>query len=177
VTSETPEEPQSKQSGLTTFATIDLAESDYRGYYNGFANGMLWPLLHSPRHSDRDGARSARPGADRHPHLFVRPHWRGAEDESGRSPAEGRRVGAPVARERRQASRHALRHHALAEALRAYIDAATIAEDRKGFLFRTSRGHRGTELSTESMGQPDEWRMIRRRAVAVSIHAPIVALK
>ena len=36
-------------------------------------------------------------------------------------------------------------HHALAEALRAYIDAAGIAEDRKGFLFRTSRGHNGVE--------------------------------
>ena len=32
-------------------------------------------------------------------------------------------------------------HHALAEALRTYIDAAGIAEDRKGFLFRTSPGH------------------------------------
>jgi integrase len=30
-------------------------------------------------------------------------------------------------------------HHALAEALRAYIDAAGVAEDRKGFLFRTAR--------------------------------------
>ena len=27
-------------------------------------------------------------------------------------------------------------HHALAEALRAYIDTAGIAEDRKGWLFR-----------------------------------------
>ena len=34
-------------------------------------------------------------------------------------------------------------HHALAEALRAYIDAAGIAEDRKGWLFRTARGHNG----------------------------------
>jgi site-specific recombinase XerD len=64
-------------------------------------------------------------------------------------------------------------HHALAEALRSYIDAAGIAEDRKGYLFRTSRGHRGTELSEGPMGQPDAWRMIRRRAVAVGIHAPI----
>jgi integrase len=31
-------------------------------------------------------------------------------------------------------------HHALAEALRAYIDAAGIAEDRKGWLFRTTPG-------------------------------------
>ena len=64
-------------------------------------------------------------------------------------------------------------HHALAEALRAYIDAAGIAEDRKGYLFRTSRGHRGVELSDGPMGQPDAWRMIRKRAVAVGIHAPI----
>ena len=64
-------------------------------------------------------------------------------------------------------------HHALAEALRAYIDAAGIAEDRKGYLFRTSRGHRGVELSEGPMGQPDAWRMIRKRAVAVGIHAPI----
>jgi site-specific recombinase XerD len=64
-------------------------------------------------------------------------------------------------------------HHALAEALRAYIDAAGIAEDRKGFLFRTSRGHKATVLSEQPMTQPDAWRMIRRRAVAAGIHAPI----
>jgi hypothetical protein len=32
-------------------------------------------------------------------------------------------------------------HHAL-EALGAYIDAAGIVEDRKGWLFRTARGHK-----------------------------------
>jgi len=64
-------------------------------------------------------------------------------------------------------------HHALAEALRAYFDAAGIAEDRKGFLFRTSRGHNGTQLSEQPMTQPDAWRMIRRRAVLAGIHAPI----
>jgi integrase len=64
-------------------------------------------------------------------------------------------------------------HHALAEALRAYIDAAGIAEDRKGCLFRTSRGHLGIELSEKLMAQSDAWRMIRRRALAVGIHAPI----
>src|SRR3984893_4164458 len=46
-------------------------------------------------------------------------------------------------------------HHALAEALRAYIDAAGIAEDRKGWLFRTSRGHDGNVLSDKAMSQPD----------------------
>jgi hypothetical protein len=38
-------------------------------------------------------------------------------------------------------------HHALVEALRAYIDAAGIAEDRKGWLFRTARGHKADILS------------------------------
>jgi integrase len=64
-------------------------------------------------------------------------------------------------------------HHALAEALRAYTEAAGIEDDRKGFLFRTSKGHRGVELALEPMGQPDAWRMIRRRAAAVGIFAPI----
>jgi integrase len=64
-------------------------------------------------------------------------------------------------------------HHALAEALRAYIDAAGLGEDPKGFLFRTSRGHRGIELSQAPMAQPDAWRMIRRRAVVAGIAAPI----
>jgi len=64
-------------------------------------------------------------------------------------------------------------HHALAEVLRAYIDAAGIAEDRKGWLFRTARGHNGTTLSVKPMSQPDAWRMIRRRAAAAGITAPI----
>jgi len=64
-------------------------------------------------------------------------------------------------------------HHALAEALSAYIAGGGIAEDRKGFLFRTSPGHLGVELSEQPMAQPDAWRMIRRRAVAVGIFAPI----
>ena len=36
-------------------------------------------------------------------------------------------------------------HHALAEALHDYITAAGIGEDKKGFLFGTSRGHDGTD--------------------------------
>lgn len=64
-------------------------------------------------------------------------------------------------------------HHALAEALRAYIDAAGIGEDRKGWLFRTSRGHKGTVLADQPMTQPDAWRMIRRCAAAAGIAAPI----
>jgi site-specific recombinase XerD len=64
-------------------------------------------------------------------------------------------------------------HHALAEALHAYIASAGIVEDRKGWLFRTSRGHDATALSEQPMKQSDAWRMIRRRAVAAGIHAPI----
>ena len=36
-----------------------------------------------------------------------------------------------------------------------------------------AHGHLGIELSEQPMAQPDAWRMIRRRAVAVGIHAPI----
>ena len=63
-------------------------------------------------------------------------------------------------------------HHALAEALRAYIDAAGIAEDRKGWLFRTSAATRHRAIRA-AHGAADAWRMIRRRAVAAGIHAPI----
>lgn len=38
--------PRITKVGRVVFATIDLAETDYRGYYQNFANAMLWPLLH-----------------------------------------------------------------------------------------------------------------------------------
>jgi integrase/recombinase XerC len=64
-------------------------------------------------------------------------------------------------------------HHALAEALRTYIEAAGIADDRKGWLFRTSPRHSATVLTEQPMDQSDAWRMIRRRAAAAGIMAPI----
>jgi site-specific recombinase XerD len=64
-------------------------------------------------------------------------------------------------------------HHALAEALHIYIAAAGIGEDKKGFLFRTSRGHGGTALADQPMTQVDAWRMVRKRALAAGIMAPI----
>ncbi len=64
-------------------------------------------------------------------------------------------------------------HHALAQELHAYIAVAGVAEDRKGCLFRTARGHFATALSQQPMSQPDAWRMIRRRALAAGIMAPI----
>ena len=60
-------------------------------------------------------------------------------------------------------------HHALTGALCAYIDAAGIAEDRKGWLFRTSPRHHATVLTDQPMSQVDAWRMIRRRAAAAGI--------
>jgi integrase len=64
-------------------------------------------------------------------------------------------------------------HHALAEALHAYIAAAGIGADKKAFLFRTSRGHGGTVLADQPMTQVDAWRMVRKRALAAGIMAPI----
>jgi integrase len=51
-------------------------------------------------------------------------------------------------------------HHALAEALRIYIDAAGIADDKKGYLFRTRPGHNATALTEAPMNQADAWRMM-----------------
>ena len=42
-------------------------------------------------------------------------------------------------------------HHALADALHAYIAAAGIAENKKSSLFRTSRGHGRTALAAGIM--------------------------
>src|SRR6202140_193603 len=66
-------------------------------------------------------------------------------------------------------------HHALAEALHAYIAAAGIGlpADKKAYLFRTSRGHDGTALSDQPMTEVDAWRMVRKRALAAGIMAPI----
>ncbi len=64
-------------------------------------------------------------------------------------------------------------HHALAEMLHVYVATAGIAEDRKGWLFRTSPRHSATVLTEQPMSQPDAWRMIRRRAAAAGIAAPI----
>jgi integrase len=64
-------------------------------------------------------------------------------------------------------------HHALADALHAYIDAAGIAEDHKGFLFRTSPRHNATMLTDRPLTQANAWLMIRRRAKAAGIAARI----
>ena len=52
-------------------------------------------------------------------------------------------------------------------------DAVGIVEDRKGWLFRTARGRNGGTFSAKPMSRPHAWRMIRRRAAAAGIAAPI----
>ena len=64
-------------------------------------------------------------------------------------------------------------HHALAEAVHAYMAAAGIAEDRRGWLFRSGKGRLADLLSVRPMRQEDAWSMIRRRALAAGIMAPI----
>ena len=32
--------------GRVTFATIDMTDAEFRGFYQSFSNGILWPLLH-----------------------------------------------------------------------------------------------------------------------------------
>ncbi len=63
-------------------------------------------------------------------------------------------------------------HHNLDRYLEEYIAAAGISQDRKGPLFRTSRG-RGGELADRPMLQSDVWRMIRRRAAQAGIETEI----
>ena len=41
-----PAEPKLERRGRITFATIDISEADFDGYYNGYCNATLWPLFH-----------------------------------------------------------------------------------------------------------------------------------
>jgi site-specific recombinase XerD len=63
-------------------------------------------------------------------------------------------------------------HHTLEEYLDRYIEAAGIAEDRKGPLFRAS--NRKTDiLSQRPLDREDAFHMIRRRATAAGIATKI----
>jgi site-specific recombinase XerD len=59
-------------------------------------------------------------------------------------------------------------HHALQDWLDAYVEAAGLAVDPRGPLFRTAQGRSG-RLTGRAMAQPDVWRMIRRRAAAAGV--------
>jgi site-specific recombinase XerD len=63
-------------------------------------------------------------------------------------------------------------NHNLEAYLDAYISAAGLAGDLKGYLFRTVRG-RGRALTTNPLAQSDVYRMIRRKAFAAGIKTRI----
>ena len=59
-------------------------------------------------------------------------------------------------------------NHVLEDFLEQYLAGAAIAEDHKGYLFRTARA-RSRQLTTNPMAQADVYRMVRRRALAAGI--------
>lgn len=63
-------------------------------------------------------------------------------------------------------------HHCLEEFLDAYVEAAKIAEDRKGPLFRTVFG-KTKILTAKPMRTSDAWAMVRRRAEDAGIETAI----
>ena len=63
-------------------------------------------------------------------------------------------------------------HHKLETYLDAYIEAAGIAEDRKGPLFRAAIGRTG-KLGEGAMSRVDVWYMVRRRAADAGIETAI----
>ena len=63
-------------------------------------------------------------------------------------------------------------HHNLDHFLDEYIDAAGIADDVDGYLFRTAAGKTGL-LSDKPLYQQDAYRMIQRRAKAAGIETRI----
>ncbi len=63
-------------------------------------------------------------------------------------------------------------HHKLEAYLDAYIDAATVAHNRKGPLFRAAIG-KTKKLGPGRMSRTDVWYMVRRRAADAGIETPI----
>ena len=63
-------------------------------------------------------------------------------------------------------------HHRLDQSLHDYIEAAGIADDVDGYLFRTARRKTG-KLTTNPLFQQDAYRVIRRRAKAAGTRLPV----
>ena len=63
-------------------------------------------------------------------------------------------------------------HHNLDDYLAAYIEAAGIGAEPKGFLFRSTRG-RSDQLTDRPLSQPDVYRMIGRRAERADVATKI----
>ena len=81
-------------------------------------------------------------------------------------------VAAPAARERRQASHYAAPSCACRGASRLPRRGRR-CRGSQGWLVWTSRGHDARVLSEQQLNQSDASRMIRLRAIAAGIHAPI----
>lgn len=63
-------------------------------------------------------------------------------------------------------------HHCLEEYLDAYIEAACIADEKKGPLFRSANRRTG-QLTMNPLSGSDAWAMVRRRAKAAGIETAI----
>ena len=63
-------------------------------------------------------------------------------------------------------------HHKAEDFLDAYIEAADIATEKNGFLFR-SAGGRGRALTKKEMSRTDVWAMVKRRAREAGIQEEI----
>jgi integrase len=63
-------------------------------------------------------------------------------------------------------------HHSLQEWLDAYLEAAGIGDDRKGFLFRTTERRTG-RLTEKPLSQANAYRMAKPRAVAAGVATQI----
>ena len=67
-------------------------------------------------------------------------------------------------------------HHSLDTYLAEYIEAAGVADEPKGWLFRSTRARTG-ELTENPLSQADVYWMIRRRALAApqryAVHASL----
>jgi site-specific recombinase XerD len=63
-------------------------------------------------------------------------------------------------------------HHCLEEYLDVYIEAAKIADDKKGPLFRTAN-RRTKQLTANPLSPSDAWAMVRRRAKDAGIETAI----
>jgi len=63
-------------------------------------------------------------------------------------------------------------HHNLEHYLEAYIEAAGIGPNAKGYLFRTARGHT-SQLSEKAMHRTDVYRMVCRRAEDAGVRTQI----
>ncbi len=63
-------------------------------------------------------------------------------------------------------------HHKLDEFMESYLAAAGISDQKKGPLFRSTRG-RSRQLTDRRLHRSNAWQMVRRRAVDADYHGPI----